>query len=102
MTARKAALSVVKTGAESAEPKPRVKPKSLADAIEGDDYLEVLIAQRREMVRDVKDEKGPAKAAMHRLIAMLSKEITALQVAAAEEEAESVDVADEAFDAEAL
>ena len=79
------------------------KPKSLTEAIDGGTYLEILVAQRREMVRDVKDERGPAKAAMHRQIALLSKEIEALQASADQEAAEDAEaLADEAFDAEAL
>ena len=78
------------------------KPLTLAQAAEGGDYLEILIAQRREMIRDVADVAGPAKAAMHRQIALHSKEIAALQEAADQEAAESGEVADEAFDAEAI
>jgi len=80
----------------------KVKPKSLAEAVEGGTYLEILVAQRREMIRDVKDVTGPAKAALHRQIALVSKEIAALQAEAEQEAAEDVEVADEAFDAEAL
>lgn len=86
---------------EKPAPKPK-KPKSLAEAVDGDDYLEILIAQRREMVRDVRDEKGPAKAALHRQIALHSKEIAALQSAAKQEADEDDEVADEAFDASAI
>ena len=99
MAARKHLAAV--TAETAAKPKPR--PKTLAQAIESGTYLEVLEAQRREMVRDVKDEKGPAKAAMHRQIALLSKEIAALSAADAEEAAENAGpTPDEAFDAEAL
>lgn len=75
---------------------------TLLEAIESGNYLEILRAQRREMVRDVGDEKGPAKAAMHRQIALLSKEIAALDVAAEQEAAEDGEAADEPFSAEAL
>ena len=78
------------------------KPKTLAEAAEDGDYLEILVAQRREMIRDVVGERGPAKAALHRQIALHSKEIAALQAAASQEAIESGAVADEAFDAEAL
>ncbi len=81
----------------------KVKPKSLAEAVEGTDYLAILIAQRREMVADVKDEKGPAKAALHRQIALHSKEIAAMQAAAQEEADEDAEsTADEAYDPEAV
>jgi hypothetical protein len=80
----------------------RAKPKTLAEAVEGDDYLEILIAQRRVMIRDVAEVGGPAKAALHRQIALHSKEIAGLQAAAAEEAAEDAEAADEPFDSEAL
>lgn len=78
-------------------------PQTLIEAIEAGVYLDILKAQRREMVRDIKDERGPAKAAMHRQIALLSKEIAGLDAEAkqeADEDAESAD--DEVFDPEAL
>lgn len=88
---------------EQPEPEKPKRPKTLAEAAEGGVYLEILVAQRREMIRDVAGEKGPAKAALHRQIALHSKEIAALQAAAAEEAAEDADAAeDEPFDAEAL
>ncbi len=78
------------------------RPKTLAEAAEQGTYLEILVAQRREMIRDVGDECGPAKAALHRQIALHSKEIAALQVANEQEAAEGGEVADEAFDTQAL
>jgi hypothetical protein len=90
------------TEADVKPPAEKPRPRTLAEAIEGESYLDILIAQRREMVRDVRDEKGPAKAAMHRQIALLSKEITALQAEAQQEAVESGEVEDEAFDAAAL
>jgi hypothetical protein len=80
----------------------KAKPKTLADAVESGTYLEILVAQRREMIRDVKDVNGPAKAALHRQIALVSKEIAGLQAAAEQEATEDAEAADEAFDAEAL
>ena len=60
---------------------PRVKLKTLAEAVEGGDYLEILLAQRREIVTSLPNEKGPAKAALHRLLALISKEIESLESA---------------------
>jgi hypothetical protein len=80
-------------------------PLTLSQAVEKGDYLEILRAQRREIVTSLPDERGPAKAALHRQLAMISKEIQALeakQAQAAEEDAEGVVVEDEAWDAEAL
>lgn len=87
--------------ATEADAKPP-KPLTLAEAIESGTYLEILRAQRRQMVADVKDATGPALAALHRQIALHSKEIAALDVAAQQEAAEDAEVEDEAFDAEAL
>lgn len=82
--------------------KPKAKPKTLAEAVEDGTYLEILVAQRREMIRDVREVSGPAKAALHRQIALTSKEIATLEAEAEQEAAEDAEVADEAFDAEAL
>ena len=92
------ALRAVKPG-EKATPE---KPKSLTEAIESGTYLEILQAQRRQMVLDVKDERGPARAALHRQIALHSKEIAGLQAAADQEANEDAEAADEAFDTAAL
>lgn len=87
--------------AEEGEAPP--KPKTLAQAIQGDSYLDILLAQRRQMVVDLADAKGPALAALHRQIALHSKEIAALQAAAKTEADEGAESAqDEAFTAEAL
>lgn len=84
---------------------PPAKPMTLDEAIDSGDYLEILRAQRRDIVRSLPDEKGPAKAALHRQLALISKEIQALEAKraqAAKEDAEGVAVDDEAWDAEAL
>lgn len=78
------------------------EPMSLAEAIELGDYLEILMAQRRQIAADLPDEKGPAKAAMHRQLSLLSKEIQALLVKDAEDTEGGADVEDEEFDPEAL
>lgn len=103
MTARrKANLRAVSPDEKPAEPPAPPKPLTLSEAIEGGVYIEILKAQRREMVRDVRDEKGPAKAAMHRQIALLSKEIASLDAAAKQEADEGAEVPDEEFDEEAI
>ena len=86
----------------SAADAPKPKPKTLSQAIEGGSYLEILEAQRRQMIADLPDVNGPAKAALHRQIALHSKEIAALQAAADQEKRESVAVPDEDFDASAI
>ena len=87
--------------ATEADAKPP-KPLTLAESVESGTYLEILQAQRRQMVSDVADATGPALAALHRQIAMHSKEIAALLVAAKEEADESAEVADAPFDSEAI
>lgn len=99
MTAARKPLRAVSPD-EKPEPK---KPKSMIEAVEsGGSYLDILIAQRLEMMRDVKDVTGPAKAALHRQIALHSKEIAGLEAAAKEEADESAEVPDEEFDSEAI
>lgn len=78
------------------------KPKSLIDAVAGGDYLEILLAQRREIAESIPDEKGPAKAALHRQLSIIAKEIEALE-ARSQEEAEDVeDGGDEDWDSEVI
>lgn len=79
------------------------KPKTLSEAVESGTYLEILMAQRRQMVLDVKDERGPARAALHRQIALHSKEIASLQAEAEQEAVENGHrTEDEKFDASAV
>lgn len=87
---------------------PDEKPKmskllSLAQAVEGGDYLEILRAQRRDIVAALPGEKGPAVAALHRQLALLSKEIEGLEAKAVEDADDDYDEADdEEFDASAI
>lgn len=98
-------LRAVAPGEKAPRAPRRKKPPTLTQAIESGDYLEILRAQRRDIVRDLPEERGPAKAAMHRQLILISKEIQALeakQAQAEKEDAEGVVVEDEAWDAEAL
>lgn len=81
-----------------------VPPKilSLAEAIETGDYLQILLAQRREIAESLPDEKGPAKAALHRQLSLISKEIEGLQRGEAEDAEGGANVEDGEFDAEAI
>lgn len=89
--------------AVSADEKPQSsRTESLAEAIESGDYLRILLAQRREIARDLPDEKGPAKAAMHRQLSILSKEIEALQRGGEDDAEGGASVEDGKFDAEAI
>ena len=77
----------------------RIRVMTLSEAVEGGTYLEILIAQRRQMISDLREAKGPALAALHRQIALHSKEIDVLQVSA---EQEAPAVPDEPFNAAEL
>ncbi|NUR33216.1 MAG: hypothetical protein HOQ30_04330 [Gemmatimonadaceae bacterium] len=94
-------LRAVKSG-EKPPRRARVKaakPKTLVEAIEGGDYLEILEAQRRDVVAALPAEKGPAKAALHRQLSILSKEIRDLKEAAVDGEGSVVaNTEDEAWD----
>lgn len=87
---------------EKAEPP---KKLSLSEAIESGEYVEILRAQRRDIVGSLPEERGPAKAALHRQLALISKEIQALEEQAAQAASEDVEgsvVDDEDWDADAL
>ncbi|WP_448222445.1 hypothetical protein [Gordonia iterans] len=102
MTRKSAPLRAVQP--DEAPPEPS-KPLTLSEAIESGEYVEILRAQRRDIVDSLPTEKGPAKAALHRQLALISKEIQALDEQAAQarsEDAEGAVVDDEAWDAEAL
>ena len=69
------ALRAVKPGEK------RARPKSLAQAIESGDYREILEAQRREIAKSLPEERGPAKAALHRQLSLISKELQTIAAA---------------------
>lgn len=99
-----AAKNLRAVGPDEKPPAPKPIP-SLEDAVAGGDQLTILLAQRRDIARDLPNEKGPAKAALHRQMTLISKEIDAMQTTAArvaEEEAGGGSVQDEAWDEEAL
>lgn len=92
-------LRAVKPGEKPAEP---VQPLTLLQAVELGDYLEILRAQRRDIAAALPEEKGPAKAALHRQLSVIAKEIEGLEARAAEE-AEDAEVSDdETWDEEAI
>ncbi|MFJ6427522.1 hypothetical protein [Microbacterium maritypicum] len=64
--------------------------------------MQILLAQRREIANDLPDEKGPAKAALHRQLSLLSKEIEALQRGGEEDAEGGANVEDGEFDAAAI
>lgn len=84
------------------KPPASAKPKSLSQAVEAGDYLEILRAQRRDIVTSLPDEKGPAKAALHRQLSILSKEIETLSLEAAGDKSVVASTDDDAWDSSAI
>ena len=75
------------------------KRKTLVEAVEGGDYREILVAQRYEIAASLPDEHGPAKAALHRQLSLIAKELAALDARLIEEAADLEHVDDEAWQA---
>lgn len=92
-------LHVVEPG-ETA-PKP-VKPQTLVEAVEAGDYLGILRAQRRDIAASLPDEKGPAKAALHRQLSIIAKEIEFIELGGHGEAGSGAEVSDEAFDSKSI
>lgn len=97
MTPRKGHLREV-----SPDERPAKPPLSLSEAVESGVYVEILKAQRRDIVRSLPDEKGPAKAALHRQLALISKEIETLELAATGDGSVVAMTDDEPFDSSAI
>lgn len=54
---------------------------TLAQAIERGNYLEILLAQQRDIAASLPEASGPAKAALHRQFSLVTKEIEAIRSA---------------------
>lgn len=93
--------SVLRAVSPDETPEP-VKILSLDEAIASGDYLQILLAQRRAMADALPNEKGPALAALHRQLSIISKEIAALQSRDSDEAEGGANVEDGEFDAEAI
>lgn len=105
MTERKKPLRAVEPGEVAPAPPAPDPIPSLMDAVESGDPLAIARAQRRDIARDLPDEKGPAKAALHRQLAALTLEIGRLELVAmqaAEEDGDAGTVEDEPWNEEAL
>ncbi len=100
MSVRKPPLRAV--GPSEVPPVVPARVLSLKEAIESGDYLQILLAQRRAIADDLPEEKGPAKAAMHRQLSLLSKEIEALQRGGDDDLEGGANVEDGEFDAAAI
>lgn len=61
---------------QSGEP----RAKTLAEAVAGGSYQEILQAQIRDIVEDLKSANGAAKAALHGRLMVISKEIETLKI----------------------
>lgn len=77
-------MAAKKLRAVTAGEKPVAK-LTLIQAVETGDYRTILIAQRREIATSLPEEHGPAKAAMHRQLSLIAKELAALDVVAKQE-----------------
>lgn len=77
---------------------------TLAEAVETGDLYKILLAQRREIATSLPLESGPAKAALHRQLSLVSKEIDAIEVKQREarREDDAAQVKDAPFDAKAV
>lgn len=81
---------------------PEHRVLTLAEAIESGSYLEIQLATRRDMVADLPNMQGPAKAALYRQIGIISKEIAALLSRDSDEAEGCANVEDGEFYAEAI
>ena len=79
------------------------KPLSLIEAVESGDYRAILVAQRREIALSLPEERGPAKAALHRQLSLIAKELEQLDAKRAQEAGEDAElVGDVAWEEEAI
>ena len=91
-------LRVVRPGETNPIPP---KALTLVEAVELGNYLEILRAQRRDIANSLPDEKGPAKAALHRQLSVIAKEIEMLE-SNPDEKGTHAEVGDGEFDAAAI
>lgn len=99
MTARKSPLRAV---APDETPEKRA-PRTILEAADGS-ARELLVAMRNRIAKTLDEPNCPARdqASLSRRLLEIRKEIEAIDAAAKQEADESVEVADEEFDAEAL
>jgi hypothetical protein len=99
-TARKTPLRAVEDG----EKPKRTRPKTLVEAIESGDYLEILLAQQRDIAAALPEAAGPAKAALHRQFSLVSKDIETLRAADTDgdEVGKAAATPDDKWDADAI
>ena len=95
---------VAKRALRAVEPDEKMAaPLTLEQAVETGDYRTILVAQRREIAKSLPDEKGPAKAALHRQLSLIAKEIEFLDARSKQEANEDAELSgDQPWDEEAL
>lgn len=100
MAARKTSHVRVVAPNETSAPKVR----TILEAAESGTRRDELLAMRRRIARALDDPNTPARdlAALSRRQLEIGREVEAIDAAAEQEAAEDAEVADEAFDAEAL
>ena len=98
MVAKKPVLRAVTPGETPVVP----RILTLAEAIESGSHLDILRAQRRDIVKSIPETKGAPLAALHGQLAKLSTEIAALEAKEADDSEGGANVEDEEFDAEAV
>lgn len=97
---RKSTLSVVTDDT----PALRKSPRTITEAADQGTQRELLVTMRTRIAKSLDDPTTLARdlASLSRRLLEISREIDAIDVADLQEAAESDEVADEAFDAEAL
>jgi hypothetical protein len=101
MATRKAPLRAVKADEKAAV---KVKPSTVAEAAEGGDHRELLVAMRERIAKTVSDPSCPPRdlAALTRRLQDIAKEIDAIDLRLKEEAKEDGVSADEDWDEAAL
>ena len=74
-----AAARALRAVAPDEKPPRRRRPLTLAQAIESGDHLQILLAQRRDIVRALPEAKGAPLAALHGQLSKISREIELLK-----------------------
>lgn len=102
MNSKKTPLRAV--GADETPPPKPEKPKTVTQAASSGDRRDLLVSMRDRIAKTVEDPNCPPRdlAALTRRLIEIAKDIEAIDAAAVQEEAENVEVQDEAFDSEAI
>lgn len=101
MAARKTPLRAV---SPNEKPTRKRKPRTIVEAAKSDSARDLLVAMRDRIAKTLDEPNCPARdqASLSRRLLEIRKEIEAIDAAAEQEAAESVETEDEAFDTEAL